>query len=104
MTQWVRHTASPGTGGFWGPTTGPVIVDNCSLAMQATIAAAHTSLKARPGINAFPRLKAHMLQVEDGMRIDCCFDESRPPRGDTPDGQIFVCGETGLALEVRAMD
>ena len=102
MTQWVRHTSQTVTnpGGFWGGShTDAVIVDNCSTAQQTTITAAHTALKARPGINAFPLLKAHMLKVEGGMRIDCCFDASRPPRGDTPDGNIFVCGETGPALE-----
>lgn len=100
MPQWVRHTSQiVSNPGFWTATQEPVIVDNCSTVQQNALQSAFTSLSANAGLNSIPELKAKMLPLWGGMRIDCCFDETRPPRGDTPEGRIFICGETGTALE-----
>jgi hypothetical protein len=40
-----------------------------------------------------------MLPLWGGMRIDCCWDASRPPRTDTIPGRIFICGMTAVQMQ-----
>ena len=97
MPQWVRHTVQTVTNkGFWVNETTPVIDDNCSKAEQTALQAQFDLLRMNPSLDLFPALKAGMLSMWGGMRIDCCFDATRPPRGDTPDGRIFICNMTPL--------
>jgi hypothetical protein len=96
MPQWVRHTSQTITrAGFW-TTSAPVIVDNCTPSEQQSLEAQFNALKANPGINAFPALRDAMIPLWGGMRIDCCFDASRPPRTDTIEGRIFICWMNAL--------
>ena len=100
MPNWVRHIdQTVSNPGFWTAKTTNVIKDNCTLAQQAAVIAAFKSLTSRSGMNAFPGLKAAIVSVVDGIKIDCCFDATRPPRDDEPQPSVFVCGETGDALE-----
>lgn len=100
MPFWVRHTQSSTTvGSFWNARTTDVIVDNCSPSEQATLQAQFNLLSANPGINLFPALRDAMLAMWPGMRIDCCFDSSRPPRTDTIPGRIFICQMTPLQMQ-----
>ena len=100
MPQWVRHTSHTiSRPGFWTSTSEPVIVDNCSTAEQQNLQTQFNALKANPGINVFPALRDAMLAMWPGMRIDCCFDASRPPRTDTIPGRIFICQMTALQMQ-----
>ena len=102
MPHWVRHTQSSTTvGSFWNARTNEVIVDNCTMSEQANFQTQFTALSANAGLNAFPPLKSAMLAMWPGMRIDCCFDSTRPPRTDTIPGRIFICGMNNTQIQAE---
>jgi hypothetical protein len=92
MPTWVRHkTGSVHQGGFWTGSDTDTFADNCSDQDKANIDAAFKALNANGGLDCFPALRDCMRGKWDTIPVDCCFDESRPPRGGQLEALIFVC-------------
>jgi len=115
MPTWVRHkTGTVHSGGFWTGSDTDVFADNCSATDKTAIQNAFNTLSKNPGLNCFPALRDAMISTFATVPIDCCFDNTRPPRDGTLEAFIFVCNMTdhqiqvelckGLALAVSSAD
>ena len=101
MPTWVQHvTGTTTTGGFWTGTTTETKADNCSAADKTAIQNAFNSLSANAGLNLLPMLRDAMLPKFPTVPIDCCFDNTRPPRGsETIAATIFICAMTDAQIQ-----
>jgi hypothetical protein len=115
MPTFVRHkTGSVHTDGFWTGSDTDVFADNCSTTDKTAIQNAFNTFSKNPGLNCFPAMRDAMISTFATIPIDCCFDNTRPPRGGDLEALIFVCNMTdrqiqvelckGLALAVAAGD
>jgi hypothetical protein len=102
MPTWVRHqTGSTTTGGFWTGTTTPTYTDNCNVNDKASIENAFNSLNGNAGLNCCPPLRDAMRSSWPTIPVDCCFDDTRPPRGGEVQAFIFVCKMTDHQIQVE---
>jgi hypothetical protein len=102
MPTWVRHvTGTTSTPGFWTATKTETFADNCSAAQKTSIMNAFNSLSANPGMNCLPALRDAMRSRFESIPIDCCFDETRPPRGGDLQALIFVCNMTDAQIQAE---
>jgi hypothetical protein len=98
----VRHsTGTVHTAGFWTGSNTETFADNCSAANKTSIQNAFNTLDANNGLNCFPALRDAMRGKFPGIPIDCCFDETRPPRGGDLQALIFVCNMTDPQIQVE---
>ena len=102
MPTWQRHvTGSTSTGGFWTGSTENTYADNCSAADKASIEAAFNTLDGNAGLNCFPALRDAMRAKWASIPIDCCFDNTRPPRDGELQAFIFVCNMTARQIQAE---
>ena len=102
MPTWQRHsTGSTTTPGFWTGTTTETFADNCSAADKTAIENAFNTLNANAGLNCFPTLRDRMRTSFTNIPIDCCFDNTRPPRDGQLQAFIFVCNMTDRQIQVE---
>ena len=102
MPTWVRHvTGSTTTGGFWTGTTTETFADNCSTTDKASIQTAFNNLNGNGGLNCFPTLRDAMRTSFTTIPIDCCFDNTRPPRGGDLQALIFICQMTDRQIQIE---
>jgi len=101
MPNWLTHvTSTTTTPGFWTGSTTTTTADNCSATDKTNIQTAFNNLSANRGLNCFPALRDAMLPRFASITIDCCFDNTRPPRGGEVDALIFICQMTDPQIQI----
>lgn len=103
MPTWVRHKTGSRDLGFWRGSE-ETFADNCSMAEKTAIENAFQTLTANATLaSCFPRLKQCMDERWPNVPVDCCFDDTRPPRDGDLQAFIFICNMDGRGRQVEIL-